>query len=189
MAEGNRDSVKRLILTLTVIGAFGSLFLAFVFTWTNPHILEHEARAREEAIMTVLPDAVRYEEEVRNAQTFFIGYDENENRAGIALTVEKGGYQGMIDVMVGVDPEAEKIMNISILDHEETPGLGARITEEDFRENFRDKPIDDYELVSRPPEEPYEVEGIAGATISAEAVKEIVMEAGSIALEHFGGGS
>lgn len=189
MAESDRDSVKRLILTLTVIGAFGSLFLAFVFTWTNPHILEHEARAREEAIMTVLPDAATYEEEVRNDQTFYIGYDENENRAGVALTVVQGGYQGMIEVMVGVDPNREEIIYISILDHEETPGLGARITEESFKENFRNKPIDDYELVNRTPEEPYEVEGIAGATISAETVKEIVMEAGSIALEHFGGGS
>ncbi len=185
----DRASVKRLILTLTVIGVFGSLFLAFVFNWTNPYILEHEARAREEAIMTALPDAVRYEEEVRDDRTFYIGFDEAEQQVGVALTVTKGGYQGMIDVMVGVDPDRERIIDISILNHEETPGLGARITEERYKENFRDKPIEEYEIVNRPPEEPYEVENIAGATISAETVMNIVMEAGNIALEHFGGGN
>ncbi len=189
MAEEERASVFKLILTLTVIGAVGALFLAFVFSWTNPYILEHEARAREEAIMTALPDAVTYEEEVIDDQTFYVGYDEADHKVGVALTVEMGGYQGMIEVMVGVDPAQEKIIYISVLNHEETPGLGARITEERFKENFENKPIDDYELVDHPPEEPYEVENIAGATISAETVKEIVMEAGVIALEHYGGGS
>lgn len=186
MAE-DRASVKRLILTLTIIGAVGSLFLAFIFSWTNPYILEHQARAREEAIMTALPEAVRYEEEVRNDRTFYIGFDEADQQVGVALTVTKGGYQGMIEVMVGVDPERERIIDISILNHEETPGLGARITEERFKDNFRDKPIEEYEIVNRPPDEPHEVENIAGATISSEAVMNIVMEAGNIVLEYFGG--
>jgi len=181
-----RASIKRLIFTLTFIGVFGSLFLAFVFNWTNPYILEHEARAREEAILTVLPDAVRYEEEERNDYTFYRGYDEQDQEVGIAVEYSEAGYQAFVYVMVGVDLNREEVVGAHVLNHQETPGLGARITEEDFLNNFRDLPVGEYEVVDSPEEE-YEIEGIAGATISVEAVKEAVSGGGMLIMEHFGG--
>ncbi|SDL95570.1 RnfABCDGE type electron transport complex subunit G [Halarsenatibacter silvermanii] len=183
-----RASIKRLIITLTFIGAFGSLFLAFVFSWTNPYILEHEARAREEAIFTCLPGSVDYEEEEIDDHTFYTGIDEHEQRVGIAVEYSVAGYQGFVDVMVGVDPEAGEVIGAHVLNHEETPGLGARITEDEFLDNFRDLPVGDYEVVDSPEEE-REIEGIAGATISAEAVKEAVSEAGELIMENYGGGN
>ncbi len=183
-----RASVKRLILTLTFIGVFGSLFLAFVFNWTNPYILEHQARAREEAIFTVLPGSVDYEEVEIDDHTFYRGIDEHDQQVGIAVEYSVAGYQAFVDVMVGVDPELEEVIGAHVLNHGETPGLGARITEEEFLDNFSELPVGEYEVVDSPEEE-HEIAGIAGATISAEAVKEAVSEAGELIMVHFGGGN
>ncbi len=188
MAEKN-NSIGRLIITLTVIGALGALFLAGVYEWTIPHILEHEARARERAIMEVLPEADYYEEVTHNDQIFYEGYDENDNFVGVAVSLRGGGYAGEIEIMIGTDPEAREIINIFILNHQETPGLGARITEEQFRENFENAPFSELEIVRRTPEEPQEIEAIAGATMSVEAVKNIVSRVGDIVSEYYGGGS
>lgn len=181
------NSMIRLVLTLTIIGMVSAFLLAVVFQWTNPHIQEIQAQAREDAIFEVLEGAVEYEEVTQDGHTFFEGYDENGNLVGIAYIAVGSGYQGEIEVMVGADPTTEEILYISILDHEETPGLGARITEDQYRNNFVDKPFGEYELVSREVEDPYEVETIAGATISARSVKNIVSEASRTISEAYGG--
>ncbi len=188
MAEKN-NSIAKLVITLTIIGAFGALFLAGVYEWTIPHILEHEARAREQAIMEVLPDLDYYEEVTHNDKIFYEGYDENDNLVGVAVSLKGGGYAGEIEIMIGTDPQEGKILNIYVLNHQETPGLGARITEEQFREDFKDAPFSELEIVQRTPEEPYEIEAIAGATMSVEAVKNIVSDVGDIVTEHYGGGN
>ena len=183
------NNLSRLILTLTIIGVISALSLAVVYQWTTPYIEEHQARAREEAIFSVLEGAVDYEETTRNGITFFEGFDEGGNLVGVSFIATGSGYQGAIEIMVGYDPANNEILSISVLNHEETPGLGARITEEEFKDNFANKPIGEYELVSREPTDPYEVETIAGATISARAVKNIVSDAGFTFEEFYGGGN
>ncbi len=177
MKDGETPII-RIILTMVVIAGLGSIFLAGVYAWTNPYIQERQGREREAAIDTVLDGKDYYEEVKKESTTYFVGYDEAGNRTGVALSLSAGGYQAMIEVMVGVEPGAGKITGIEILDHEETPGLGARIEEQDFKDNFRDIPVSEYEIVDHEPETPEEISGIAGATISAETVVEIVEKAG-----------
>ena len=42
---------------------------------------------------------------------------------------ESQGYSSKIKVMVGIDPNLEKILGINILAQNETPGLGTKMTE------------------------------------------------------------
>ncbi|MFW5873420.1 MAG: RnfABCDGE type electron transport complex subunit G [Bacillota bacterium] len=183
------SSLSRLVITLTVIGIVSALLLSVVYQWTTPHIEEHEAQAREEAIFSVLEGADEYEEVTKDDITFFEGYDESGDLVGVSFIAEGSGYQGTIEIMVGADPSNGEITYISVLNHEETPGLGARITEEEFKDNFANKPFGEYELVNREPTEPHEVETIAGATISTRSVKNIVSEAGLTIEEYYGGGN
>lgn len=182
-------SLIRLVITLTVIGIVSALVLSVVYQWTTPYIEEHQAEAREEAIFSVLEGAVEYEEVTKNGITFFEGYNESGNLVGVSYVAKGSGYQGTIEIMVGADPSNGEIIYISVLNHEETPGLGARITEEEFKNNFANKPFGEYELVNREPSDPYEVETIAGATISTRSVKNIVSEAGLTIEENYGGGN
>lgn len=183
------NNLSRLVITLTVIGVISALALAVVYQWTTPYIEEHQARAREEAIFSVLEGAVDYEETTENGIAFFEGYDEAGNLVGVSYIAKGSGYQGAIEIMVGYDPANNEILDISVLNHEETPGLGARITEEQFKDNFANKPVGEYELVNREPTDPYQVETIAGATISARSVKNIVSDAGLTFEEYYGGGN
>lgn len=185
----NNNNITRLVLTLTVIGIISAFTLFLVYQWTLPYIQEHQARARREAIFTVLPDAVDYEEVEKNDRSFYEGYDEDGRKVGVAFIGSGPGYQGVIEVMVGSDPAQEEVLGISILEHEETPGLGARITETEYREQFRGKPFTEYDVIRQEATEEDEIEGIAGATISAEAVANIVEEAGEVILRYYGGGS
>ena len=172
-----KDSISKLIITLTVIGIISALVLAFVYQWTLPHIKEHQAREQKEAIFTVLPDAVDYKEVEKNGLTFYQGFDKSGSRVGIAQKTNGPGFQGIIELMIGVNPETKKIYGISILGHEETPGLGANIEGEEYKSNFKNKLFADFKVVKREAEKPSEVEAIAGATISSRKVTNIVEKA------------
>lgn len=182
------EKMSRLIITLTVIGIISALSLAVVYERTSPLIAEHEADKQKEAVENVLPEAEEIEKTEREGTTFFEGRDSNGSPAGVAVLLEGSGFQGMIEVMVGTDPSGEKIFGIEILQHEETPGLGARIEEEGYRDNYRDKPFGEYEVVKREAQDDYEVEAISGATVSSENVARIVEDAVEKIRKVYGGG-
>ena len=183
-----KESIGRLVITLTVIGIISALTLAFVYQWTTPYIKEHQAAAQEKAVFNVLPDAETFKEVSKNGHTFYEGYNNAGSRVGIAYIAAGGGFQGQIELMIGVNLNEEKIYGISILTHSETPGLGARITEDAYKSNFVDKPFGDYTVIKRETTDPTEVEAISGATISSEKVTTIIENAVSTIQNAYGGG-
>ncbi|ADQ14549.1 RnfABCDGE type electron transport complex subunit G [Halanaerobium hydrogeniformans] len=172
-----KNSNLRLVITLVTIGLVSAFVLTFVYQWTTPYIEANQAEIRRRAINEVLPGAEEIEEIDIDGDIFYKAYDQDNRKIGVATQHSGAGYNGMIDVMVGVDIEEQKVLNISIVEHEETPGLGARITEEEYRRHFQEKPFGDYQAVSTEPTDPMEVQIIAGATISSEAVMKIVENA------------
>ena len=171
------NRMSNLIATLTIIGIVSALVLAFVYQWTNPYIKHHQADARKKAVFQVIPEAKSYKEVKKEGITFYEGFNESGSRVGVAI-IEKGpGFQGMIRVMVGANLNQKKINHIKILDHQETPGLGARITGEAYKSNFKDKPFGDYKVVKKSTDDQYKVEAISGATISSTKVTNIVEDA------------
>ncbi len=185
----DKESIPRLAITLTIIGIISAIFLTFVYQWTVPYIEENEAIARQQALTEVLPGSERFEEREKDGITFHEGYDENDNFVGTALIASGPGFQGEIEVMVGADPNTEKILGINILNHQETPGLGARITEKEFKETFEEMPFGEYQVIQSTPQTSYEVEVIAGATVSSESVVEIVEKAVQDIKNIYGGGN
>lgn len=181
--------ISKLILTLTVIGIISAIALSFVYQWTTPYIQKHQAEARQQAVKSVIPNAEEFEETQKNGQTFYEGYDSGGNRVGIAMIASGPGYQNVIELMIGVNINNEKIYAIKILSHEETPGLGARITGEEYKSNYVDKPFGEYNIVKSEPQTELEVEAIAGATISSTSVKNIVEDAIIKIQNAYGGGA
>lgn len=184
-----KNSTKNLILTLAAIGIISALLLTFVYEWTTPYIQANQARARKQAINEVLPDVEKIEEVEKNGNLFYEGYDAEGNQIGVAFQNSGGGYNGAIEIMIGVDSEDNKIYKISILNHQETPGLGARITEAEFKSNFEDKAFGDYNVVKTPPAEEMQVQAIAGATISSESTTRIIEDALDKFNSAYGGGN
>jgi len=87
------------------------------------------------------------------------------------------GYAGKIELLLGLDPDAQKILGLFVLEQKETPGLGNKITVADWRNQFIGKK-------SQPPLQVVKgkgggagdqtIDAVTGATISSRAVTGIV---------------
>ena len=189
MKNNKENKMSRLIITLTIIGVISALALSFVYQWTQPYIEENRRRAREEAVFSVLPGIDDYRTLEKEELTFYEGLDKKGEPVGVAVLRSGPGFEGEpVEIMVGTDPKTGRIYSIRILEHSETPGLGARITEEEFLQHFREMPFGNYSVVHRPPETKTEVQSITGATISSEVVTEIVTKAVADIENIYGGG-
>lgn len=71
-------------------------------------------------------------------RTLYVGYaEEGERITGYAFPVGGPGFWGPILGMVAVDPTGSEVLGVAFYEHSETPGLGARITEDWFTRQFR----------------------------------------------------
>ncbi len=72
-----------------------------------------------------------------NDQIVYVAYENKRKTiSGYAFTVGGSGFWGPIQAIVAVDANLSKIRGISFYKHTETPGLGARITEDWFTKQF-----------------------------------------------------
>jgi len=116
----------------------------------------------------------------------YAGYDDENRLAGIAVEAQGMGYQDVIHVLYGYSFAEEAIVGIRVLGSRETPGLGDKIeTDPDFLANFERLTvalIGDLSAVAHPIEfvkkgqkqEPWQIDGITGATISSKAIAAIL---------------
>ncbi len=179
--------MSRMIIVLTVIAILSGVVLAFTFNMTNDKIIHNAEVKKQKAISEVLPGLESYELKQKGDLSYYQGFDANKNPIGIAVEAMGGGFQGEIKMMIGFIVAEKKISAIKILSHLETPGLGARITEDGFKSNYKDKPFGDYNVVKRPAANDLEVEAISGATISSDAVTTIIENTLKAVEEAFGG--
>ncbi|MFC2146531.1 RnfABCDGE type electron transport complex subunit G [Acidobacteriota bacterium] len=96
----------------------------------------------------------------------FEGKKEGKTWA-IAFEGKGTGFGGDIGVMVGFYLEKDILTGIGILTHQETPGLGARISETVFTDNFKNKPIT---AVFKVKKDNGEVDAVSGASYSSRGV-------------------
>ena len=87
-----------------------------------------------------------FQERIKTIQiqdkTLYVHYAADKKTIlGYAFPVGGPGFWGPIYGMVAVDPQASKILGIAFYKHSETPGLGARITEEWFALQFSGLPL------------------------------------------------
>jgi len=113
----------------------------------------------------------------------YIGYKlDGTTIQGYALPVGGPGFWGPIKGMVGIDPGAKKILGIAFYQHNETPGLGGRITEDWFSDQFKGLPLFPikgkenifYLSPAGTDRKANELDAITGATNTSSAVEEFL---------------
>lgn len=169
----------RMVLVLIIISMFSGGVLALSYGITNPIILEQEKQAQERAVLRVIPGAVNIEMIEKEGISFFIGKDDQGEKKGIAFKAQGIGFDGPIDIMVGYNPKEGKLLGIDILSMTETPGLGSRVAEEAFKNQFLGKSVEDSFTVKE------DVEIVTGATISSRGVAEGIKSTLNQVLEIF----
>jgi electron transport complex protein RnfG len=121
------------------------------------------------ALKEVMPDADDFREVVPGKVWDALG--SGERIGGVIITVAQG-YSGNIGIVMGVDP-AGSVAGVKILTQSETPGLGAKIVEGAFIDQFRGKAAGSIALKKDDPSGG-SIDAISAATISSRAVTNTV---------------
>jgi len=161
----------KMIIALMVISIVSGSVLALSYEITDPMIQERAKLALEESVLKVIPGSKSMEAVTKEDMTIYIGLDDVGNKKGIAFKGEGSGFNGPIEAMVGYNPTKGKLTGVEILSMSETPGLGARIKEADFTEQFIGKSSEDAFIAKE------DVNSITGATISSTAVADLIKNA------------
>ena len=170
-----KDTI-RMILVLVVVGTVSGIMLTGVYNYAHPLIEENQRQERIEASTKVLPGAVDFREMTIGGVLVYEGVDEKGSVVGYAFTGEGNGYQGKIKIIAGLDAKLENIKGVEILESSETPGLGAKITEEEFKGQFRGLSALREITFTKEPPKGNAIQAITGATISTNSVVGILNE-------------
>jgi len=136
-----------------------------------------------DAIHQVIPDFDRLKRiaylppDGKDSVILYYGY-KNDSLVGVAVeTYSERGFSGHIGLMVGFKADGT-INSIEVLEQKETPGLGTKMTEPAFKDQF--KGLDISKLPNEQPKVKKDqgtIEAITAATISSRAFCDAVQRA------------
>jgi len=176
------STFKNMVLSLTLISLISSACLGFVYEFTKKPIELSNLNKKLNAIKQVVPDFTNNP----NEEMFLLPTDDGDSLeiypakkddtiVGYAVnTYTSKGFSGNIRLMAGFKPDGT-IINITILEQKETPGLGTKMTEPEFKNQFNDKNPAEFLLKVKKDGGP--VDAITAATISSRAFCDAVTKA------------
>lgn len=174
---------------LLVISVVVALLLSFTNSITKEKIAENTQKEQTQARQEVLSSAsdfvdLGYSDGIVKA--VFEGRDENNNLIGWCVNVAPNGYGGEIDMMVGITKD-HTLSGVKVVSNSETASLGARCTEESFRNQFSGKETP-LKVTKNKDAKDDEISAITGATITSKAVTNGVNTA-FLTISKIGGGT
>ena len=185
-----------MVRTLGLVATLCALAIVTAYRGTLDAANANRRIALERAVFKVIPGAVRIEplfatpagivpangKPGPNDVPFHAAYAADGTLAGIAAEGAAKGYADVVRVLYGYDPERQAITGFRVVFTRETPGIGDKIsTDPAFLKNFEAldarlaadasalaNAIKTVKHGSK--KEPWEIDAIAGATITAKAV-------------------
>ncbi len=173
------SSLLNMTLVLTGVAVIMGGILAFVNHLTEGPINEQKQQALADGIKTVLAcddvvvtktDTVKQNDAKGKELTFIIYQTQDKQGKDLGAAVESttGGFGGDLKVLVGFNPEGA-ILGYTLLEHAETPGLGAK-ADKWFQKGEKG------DIIGKSPAEPLtvskdggQVDAITASTITSRA--------------------
>ncbi|MDD6087889.1 MAG: FMN-binding protein [Desulfovibrionaceae bacterium] len=162
--------MMRMIVVLSVICGLAGFVLSYLKLSTAPAIEEQVLTyVQGPAILNVFSGADNFPiaerrkfmtKDGRNV-TVFPG-KRNGKLIGVAIEDFGKGFGGNVGVIVGIDIRHDTLIGIGVTTMKETPGLGTRVAEPGFTEQFAGKGLD-----VRLKSQGGTIDAISGATISS----------------------
>ncbi len=176
------STFKNMVLSLTIISLVASVCLGFVYEFTKKPIELSVLNKKLNAIKQVVPEFSNnpndemYRLPTGDGDSLEIYPAKKDNViVGYAVnTYTLKGFSGNISLMAGFKPDGT-IINISVLEQKETPGLGTKMTEPKFKDQFNDKNPAEFGLKVK--KDGGSVDAITAATISSRAFCDAVQRA------------
>ena len=130
------STLLNMVLVLTGVAVVMGGILAFVNHLTEGPIAQQKEKTLADGIKTVMvcddlvvtkTDTVKQNDAKGKEQTFIIYQTQDKAGKDLGAAVEStiGGFGGDLKVLVGFDADG-KILGYTLLEHAETPGLGAK---------------------------------------------------------------
>lgn len=172
-----RDLIK-MVVVLFVICSTSGVVLSYVKEATEePREYSYIKFVQEPSMKAVLSDydndpikeriklAVGEDEEGNPIEKVVLPAKKDGKTFAVAYGAAAKGYHEIIEVMVGFGADGE-VIGISIMTHTETPGLGARIVEPEFTDQFKGIDLATNKLSA----EGGKIDTVSGATTSTLGV-------------------
>lgn len=166
------NQLARFGIVLGTICLAATLVLAFTYEMTKPKIEEAMRAEEREALRTIMPEADSFDPKSLDGFEYFDAV-KSSSVIGYCLKVTGSGYGGYMRMIVGVD-KSGIIKGVRVLEHQETPGLGSKVTEVHpgesepyFLRQFKGRRAGGL-VVKR------DIDIITGATISSKAVTDAI---------------
>ena len=173
------SSLLNMVLVLTGVAVIMGGILAYVNHLTEGPIAEQKSKALADGVKSVMgvddivvskTDTVRQNDAKGKEQTYIIYQiqDVQQQDLGAAVESTTGGFGGDLKVLVGFNPDG-KILGYTLLEHAETPGLGAK-ADKWFQKGEKG------DIIGKDPKEPLtvskdggQVDAITASTITSRA--------------------
>ena len=191
MANNKKESsFKNMVITLFVVTLIAAFALGGVYNVTKePIALAKKARA-EAAVKAVIPEFDTLKTfkvmaiDGTDSLTFNKGFKDGKIVGTAIETFSNVGYDPtQIRIVVGFSAEGN-ILNTSVVQHKETPGLGTKMSSEKFKIQFQGKNPLKFNL--RVKKDGGDVDAITAATITSRAFCDALTRA-HVALKNEGG--
>ena len=190
-----------MIRTLGLISMICGLIIVGAYQFTFDAVQENKRIAVERAVFKVIPAAQSIVEygalpdhtlakvgaggAAAGALKFFAGYDAQGKLAGIAAEGAAKGYADYVRILFAWNPETGQVTSFGVVSSRETPGIGDKITvNKGFLANFplAARLADDGQALAHAiravkygsKTHPWEIDAIAGATITSRAVAKAI---------------
>ena len=185
--EKLKSSITNMALVLTGVAVITGGILAYVNNLTSGPIAQQKEKALADGIKAVMgggelsvakTDTVRQNDEKGKEMTYIIYQTQDSQKKDLGAAVESTtqGFGGDLKILVGFDPEGN-ILGYTLLEHAETPGLGAK-ADQWFQKGAKG------DIIGKNPKEQLvvskdggQVDAISGSTITSRAFCELINNA------------
>ena len=161
-----------MVLVLTVVALVSAFALGFTYIGTKDAIAAVQLKKTIDGIKAVLPEFDNNPYDEKYSVEGFDGIEyypakKGEEYVGTAVKTFEKGFTEEVIIMVGFDKDG-KIVNTSVIQHKETPGLGSKMSTPKFKDQFMGKSVNDQTGI-RVTKDRGEIDAISAATISSRA--------------------
>ncbi len=175
----------QMIVFVLILGAITSALLVGVDAWTEERIALNQQAELQSAILdayeieyTITQIAAVFEEHIEIIEIEDKIFYYHRDSGSLSFVIEGNGVWGPIIGVLTLESDLVTIKRITILQEEETPGLGGVISERWYLDKYVGREMDPALIISRSPNlaNPNEVDAIAGGTRTSERFEIMINE-------------
>lgn len=175
------------VVFMILITVAFTFLLSFINQITQPTIQDQEAVLIKKSVLYAFGIDLVDKDEINNFFDERIQIDQVNDRniytyrdkdlVGYAFDFAGKGLWGTISGHIAISPDHQEILGLNFISHQETPGLGGRIDESDFKDQFKSLKYDINNIIVLNKATGGNVDAISGATLTSLAVKDIINQA------------